>query len=114
MKRRYYSMKEDIIRVQNDTLLAISAAEDSRALDEARVASLGKKGALTALSMGMKDVPQEQKGEVGALLNAARTEITAALEQKQQALEEAADRAALDIACAIFANWWLASLDFAA
>jgi len=95
MKRRYYSMKEDILRVQNEALVAISAAEDARALDEARVASLGKKGALTALSMGMKDVPKEQKGEVGALLNAARTEITAALEQKQQALEEAADRAAL-------------------
>lgn len=88
-------MKTDILRVQNDALAAIAAAQDTRSLDEARVAVLGKKGALTVLSMGMKDVPAAEKGEVGQLLNGARQAITQALEEKQLDLQEVVDRAAL-------------------
>ncbi len=88
-------MKTDILRVQNDALAAIAAAQDTRSLDEARVAVLGKKGALTVLSMGMKDVPPAEKGEVGQLLNGTRQAITQALEEKQLDLQEVADRAAL-------------------
>jgi phenylalanyl-tRNA synthetase alpha chain len=88
-------MKTDILRVKNDALAAIAAAQDTRSLDEARVAVLGKKGALTVLSMGMKDVPPAEKGEVGQLLNGARQAITQALEEKQLDLQEVADRAAL-------------------
>jgi phenylalanyl-tRNA synthetase alpha chain len=43
----------------------------------------------------MKDVPKEDKAEVGLLLNAARSAITSALEEKQSALQELADQAAL-------------------
>ena len=43
----------------------------------------------------MQDVPKEDKAEVGQLLNAARSAITAALEEKQAALQDVADRAAL-------------------
>jgi phenylalanyl-tRNA synthetase alpha chain len=88
-------MKTDILRVQNDALAAIAAAQDTRSLDEARVAVLGKKGALTVLSMSMKDVPAAEKGEVGQLLNGARQAITQALEEKQLELQEVVDRASL-------------------
>ncbi len=89
-------MKEQIPAIQSDALARIAAAEDSRVLDEARVAVLGKKGSLTVLAAGMKDVPKEDKAEVGQLLNAARVAITEALEAKQQALQEVADRKALE------------------
>ena len=88
-------MKDEILRVQNDALAMIHAANDERSLDEARVVSLGKKGTLTALSMAMKDVPKEQKVEIGQLLNAARAAITASLEEKQLALQNIADRASV-------------------
>ena len=88
-------MKTEILRVQNEALVAIAAAADARSLDEARVAVLGKKGALTALSTGMKDVPAAEKGEVGQLLNGARQAITQALEEKQLQMQDIADRAAL-------------------
>ena len=42
---------------------------DSRALDEARVKFLGKKGELTALLKGMKDVAAEERPVVGQLLS---------------------------------------------
>lgn len=88
-------MKDQIDAIRATALAQIAAATDDRSLDEARVAVLGKKGTLTTLSAGMKDVPKEDKPLVGQLLNEARGTITAALEEKQRALSDAADRAAL-------------------
>ncbi|MFZ9936442.1 MAG: phenylalanine--tRNA ligase subunit alpha [Luteolibacter sp.] len=88
-------MKEQIPAIQSEALAQIASVSDERSLDEVRVAVLGKKGTLTQAAAGMKDVPTEEKAEVGQLLNAARTAINAALEEKLAALEAAADRAAL-------------------
>jgi phenylalanyl-tRNA synthetase alpha chain len=88
-------MKDQIPAIQSSALAQIAQATDIRALEEARVATLGKKGTLTLAAAGMKDVPKEDKAEVGQLLNTARTAITAALDTKQAELEQAADRAAL-------------------
>jgi phenylalanyl-tRNA synthetase alpha chain len=88
-------MKEQIDSIQSEALAAIAAADNERALDDARVAVLGKKGTLTLASAGIKDVPKEDKAAVGQLLNAARSAITTALEDKQAALRALADQAAL-------------------
>ena len=88
-------MKDQIPAIQSAALAQIASASDIRSLEDARVATLGKKGSLTVAAAGMKDVPKEDKAEVGQLLNAARSAITAALEDKQAELEAAADRAAL-------------------
>ena len=66
-------MKEQIDSIQSEALAAIAAADNERALDDARVAVLGKKGTLTLASAGIKDVPKEDKAAVGQLLNAARS-----------------------------------------
>jgi phenylalanyl-tRNA synthetase alpha chain len=89
-------MKEQISEIQSAALAQIAAADGERSLEDARVAILGKKGSLTLAAAGIKDVPKEDKAAVGQLLNAARTTITAALEEKQAALLEAADRRALE------------------
>ena len=88
-------MNEQIEAIQTQALAQITAAADERTLDDARVAVLGKKGTLTLAAAGIKDVPKEDRGSVGALLNAARTAITAALEEKQLTLREISDHAAL-------------------
>ncbi|MEI6676779.1 MAG: phenylalanine--tRNA ligase subunit alpha [Verrucomicrobiota bacterium] len=88
-------MKEHIGSIQTEALAQIAAATTERSLDDARVAVLGKKGTLTVAAAGIKDVPKDDKATVGQLLNAARAAITAALEVKQAALREIADRAAL-------------------
>jgi phenylalanyl-tRNA synthetase alpha chain len=88
-------MKDQIPAIQSEALARIETATDERSIEEARVGILGKKGTLTLLSAGMKEVPKEDKAEVGQLLNAARTAITAALEAKQADIQAAADRAAL-------------------
>src|SRR5512137_2606233 len=90
-----FPMKEQIPAIQSEALAQIANAADERSLEDVRVAVLGKKGTLTLAAAGMKDVPKEDKAAVGQLLNAARSAITAALEEKQAALQEIADRAAL-------------------
>ncbi len=89
-------MKDQIEAIQAEALARINAADDTRALDDARVAVLGKKGTLTEVSAGMRDVPKEEKASIGALLNTARGAITSALEEKQLALQDAADKKALE------------------
>lgn len=89
-------MNESIASIQTDALERIANAADERALEDARVGVLGKKGTLTLAQAGIKDVPKEEKAAFGQSLNAARAAITAALEEKQAALQEVADRKALD------------------
>lgn len=88
-------MKDKIVAIEAEALALISAANDARALEDARVSILGKKGSLTEVSTGMRDVPKEQKAEIGQLLNAARTAITVQLDQKHAELQAAADAKAL-------------------
>ena len=90
-----FPMKEQIPAIQSEALALIANAADERSLEDVRIAVLGKKGTLTLAAAGMKDVPKEDKAEVGQILNAARTAITAALEEKQASLQELADLAAL-------------------
>ena len=89
-------MKDQIPAIQSDALARIAEANDSRSLEDVRVAILGKKGTLTQAAAGMRDVPKEDKAEVGQLLNSARQAITAALEEKQVALQALADEKALE------------------
>ncbi|MFN5640499.1 MAG: phenylalanine--tRNA ligase subunit alpha [Akkermansiaceae bacterium] len=88
-------MNEQIANIQSSALELIAAANDARALDDARVAVLGKKGTLTLAGALIKDVPNEEKAAFGQSLNTARTAITSALETKQAAIQEIADRSAL-------------------
>jgi len=89
-------MKEEIISIQEEAVNAVSEAADFAQLDEARVAFLGKKGKLTAVSAGMRSLSKEEKPVIGELLNVARTAINQALDEKKSALEEAADLAMID------------------
>ena len=54
-------MKEKLQGILQTAKEQLAAAKDSRALDEARVKFLGKKGELTALLKGMKDVAAEER-----------------------------------------------------
>lgn len=88
-------MNEHIASIQTQALELIAVASDARSLDDARVSVLGKKGSLSLAGAAIKDVPKEEKAAFGQSLNAARTAITSAIEEKQAAIQQIADRAAL-------------------
>ena len=56
---------------------------------------LGKSGAITALSEGMRNVPKEERPAAGKLLNDLRAAVASAIESSQARLLEAADSAAV-------------------
>ncbi len=80
-------MKEKLQEIRERAFAQIAAAEDLIRLNEVRVAFLGKKGELTAVLKGMKDLSPEERPLVGQLVNDTRAELETLLEEKKAALE---------------------------
>lgn len=76
-------MKEKLEAIKADALAKIDSAKDLDSLNEIKVAILGKKGELTAVLKGMKDVPAEERPMVGQMVNEARTVIEEKLEEEK-------------------------------
>ena len=77
-------MKEKLEAIKAEALAKINEAADLDALNEIKVAVLGKKGELTAVLKGMKDVPAEERPMVGQMVNDARTVIEEKLEEEKK------------------------------
>ncbi len=80
-------MEEKLQNIKAEALRAIEAADTPEALDGVRVRYLGKKGELTALLKGMKDVAPEERPKVGQMVNDTRAELEQALETRKEELE---------------------------
>ena len=83
-------MKEKLQGILQAAREQLAAAADARALDEARVKFLGKKGELTALLKGMKDVAAEERPVVGQMINDVRAEIESIIDKRREAIAAAA------------------------
>jgi phenylalanyl-tRNA synthetase alpha chain len=79
------------LRAEAEALLA--AAGEARQLEEARVKVFGKSGLLTLGLPQMKDVPPEQRRDVGRLSNDIRQSLQAAFDERKEHLEEVARHA---------------------
>ncbi len=86
---------DDLDELLAEARSSIDACEDARALDERRVALLGKKGALTSLLKGLGRLPAEERPAAGARINRAKKEVSDWISARQQALEAAAISASL-------------------
>jgi phenylalanyl-tRNA synthetase alpha chain len=81
---------EQIEPLKTAALAELAAATDLAALEQARVNYLGSHGKLTALMKELGALPKEEKPAAGKAINAAKTELEAALAQRRSALELAA------------------------
>lgn len=88
-------MKEKLAKLREEVLAQIETAGNLERLNEVRVGVLGKKGALTELLKGMKDVAAEDRPKVGQMVNEVRAEIEKALEIEKSRLEDLALEARL-------------------
>jgi phenylalanyl-tRNA synthetase alpha chain len=85
----------DLSQLQAAILADIAAARDEAALETVRVATLGKKGSVSALLSGLgKMTPDERKTE-GAAINALKDSVNVALVARRAILKEAALEARL-------------------
>ncbi|MCR4797299.1 MAG: phenylalanine--tRNA ligase subunit alpha [Lachnospiraceae bacterium] len=80
-------MKDKLLEIQKKAFSEIENAAELSVLNDVRVAILGKKGEMTAILKGMKDVSPEERPKVGAMVNEAREAIEAKLLEAKQKLE---------------------------
>lgn len=79
---------EQISKVREEALAKIAEAESMKELQDLRIAYLGKKGSIQALMAEMKSLPKEEKPAFGQQVNAAKQEVTAAMDARQEVLRK--------------------------
>ena len=77
-------MKERLQSIRDEALKAIESADMPEKLNDVRVKFLGKKGELTAVLKGMKDVAAEDRPKVGQMVNETRAAIESLLEESKK------------------------------
>lgn len=80
---------DELTALQATTLAAIESASDTAALEQVRVAVLGKSGTLTGYLRSMGQVPADQRAAVGKTANLVRNAVEGALEAKKNQLGKA-------------------------
>ncbi len=81
------AIKEKLQAILEHAIADIEASDALDKLNDVRVNVLGKKGELTAVLKGMKDVAPEDRPKVGQLVNDARANIESKLEEAKTKLE---------------------------
>lgn len=82
-------MKDRLQKIRETAIQEIENSDGLAKLNDVRVAFLGKKGELTAVLKGMKDVAPEDRPKVGQWVNETRDAIEKKLEAAKNKLETA-------------------------
>lgn len=95
-------MKAKLEELHKRTLDLINKASSVDTLEEIRVSMLGKKGELTSLLKGLKDVSNEERPVIGALVNEKKAAIEELLKEKRnefkaKELEKRLAKEAIDV-----------------
>ena len=82
-------MKEKLDKIVSEALEQINSSNQLDRLNDIKTAFLGKKGELTAVLKGMKDVAPEDRPKVGQMVNDARQKIEEVLDERRTSFEKA-------------------------
>lgn len=82
-------MEEQLREIKERALAAIAKAEDAASLAELKIAYLGKKGELTALSRLMGQLSPAERPAFGSLVNQAKDAVEEAFSRQSEALGQA-------------------------
>lgn len=88
-------MKEQIEQLQEKALGDLQQAADLKVLQDVRVQVLGKKGALTEVMKGMRDLAPEERPAIGSLVNTLKDQFEARFAERQVELQQQAIAAKL-------------------
>ena len=80
-------MKDKLSGIREQAYKKIEEATEIGALNDVRVAILGKKGELTSILKSMKDVSPEERPKIGQMVNETREAIEAKLNEAKARLE---------------------------
>src|ERR1700694_5600282 len=80
----------DLAKLESEILSQIAAAGDEAALEAVRVATLGKKGSISALLATLGKMSPDERKTQGAAINLAKDKVTQALTSRRDILKSAA------------------------
>ena len=80
-------MQEKLKEIENEAIDLLQSAKNLAELDNIRVKYLGKKGSLTEILKGMKDLSPEEKPIVGQLANKVKERITSELDVAMEVMK---------------------------
>ena len=83
------STAQSIADLTQAALVELEQLDDQDALEQWRIQYLGRRGGLTAILRGLSQLEIEERREVGALGNEAKSTLEAGLEQRTQAITQA-------------------------
>ena len=83
------SLQEKLEALKETTLLKIKESPTMNDLNQIRVEVLGKKGPITEVLRGMKDLSAEERPKVGSYANEIRDILTEAIEEAKTSIEAA-------------------------
>ena len=89
-------MKEQIKQIAEKAEEELKNAKDSKVLNDLRVQFLGKKGELTAVLKGMKDLSAEERPQIGEIVNKIKYNLEQIIEEKEKEFEKLALEAKLE------------------
>ena len=84
------SLQAQLESLKEATIVKITTAQDLKELNQIRIETLGKKGPITEVLRGMRDLSAEERPKVGAFANEIRDLLTEAIEERKATLTEAA------------------------
>lgn len=84
------AMSDELRAIQERVEQGLAKARTLEALEQVRVASLGKRGSLTAIMRSMGRLPKEERPAMGQLANTVRANVEAAIGQRREQLAKAA------------------------
>ncbi|RMF04025.1 MAG: phenylalanine--tRNA ligase subunit alpha, partial [Alphaproteobacteria bacterium] len=80
----------DLDKLQSELLEAIASAQDPAALEDVRIAALGKKGRVSQLMKGLGKLAPEERKAFGQAVNTLKDAVGGALAARKAELEAAA------------------------
>jgi phenylalanyl-tRNA synthetase alpha chain len=80
----------DLSALRSRALSELGDAGDSQSLEAWRLSYLGRQGAVTQVLRGLGELPVEERRTIGAQANALRSDLEAALKEREAAVERAA------------------------
>lgn len=91
------ALAEDLTALKDDGLAMITAAQDESALEEARIALLGRKGRVKDLQKAFGQASPEEKRALGRLFNDVQQSIKDAFEEQKNALSGGVEDGFIDV-----------------
>lgn len=73
-------------QIENDAKRELAAAESAEILEQLRIRYMGKKGLLTPILRGLKDLSEDQRRRVGEQANRLKTSIEEIIQQRKEEL----------------------------